>query len=288
MSHPTTKQKPSIEEVLEYAEKQIKIALFSYARYLPEEQKEEIAQNARMRLFRHYEKMDPALGIKSYIQIHCRGAAQDYLRAGLNDTESEFNQDRVEIISKDEGEMLEVDETAGLFGIFAEMRTQGSSIKPNWEILSRLAGADESLHITCKALLGYSHEQISEQLALDPTYGVTRERITQRIHEFFKELDAPINIGSKKIEQYIFALGMSDFFHIAEVDNGYGWELKEFDLNMEDSFILAREHYNLQTGFTKELGRMAKPEPVAAQAAPRPSTEHDDAAEQISLFEVMQ
>ena len=238
------KLKPSINEVLNYAKNQVKIQIYKKAAHLPREQHEEIEQEAMTRVWTSYEKLDPNLGWKSFIQKHCFGAVLDYLKGGLNDTENEVGMQRAEIISKEEGEPLSVDETAGFFGVFDELYKTTSIMKPNWDLLSRLAGKDDDLHIVCKVLLGYSQEQIAEQIGGgDASKELSRERISQRVREFMTALDDPMNLFNPKIEQYIFALGLSAFFHMSEVDTGYGWSFQEFDLNAEDSFKQVREHY---------------------------------------------
>lgn len=238
------KQKPSIEQVLAYAKQQVKIQIFKAASHLPKEQHEEIEQEAYVRVWASYAQLDPALGWKSFIQKHCFGAVQDYLKGGLNTTENEVGMKRAEIISDEDNEPLSVDETAGFFGVFEELHKSNKLMTPNWDLLSRLAGKDDDLHIVCKVLLGYSQEAIAEQYGCGVKENeLSRERISQRVREFMTALDDPMNLFNPKIEQYIFALGLSDFFHMSATDTGYGWDFKEFDLNREDSFKQVREYY---------------------------------------------
>lgn len=241
------KQKPPFEEVLAYAKKQVKYYIAHKASHLPREQQEEIMQDAYQRIWQAYANLDPDQGWKSFIQLHSQGAVLDYLKSGLNDTESEVDQERVEIYSKEDNEPLSVDEVAGFFGIFSDLDKTENKMKPNWDLLSRLVGFcqkdGEDLHIVCKVLLGYSQEAIAAQLGISGE-GVTRERISQRVREFMMKLDDPAYLDNKFVNQCIFALGLSSFFSMAPTDNGLGWNLKEFDLNAENSFDEVRKWYN--------------------------------------------
>lgn len=249
------KQKPTIEQVLEYAKKQVKFYISSPkfgGQSLTPEQKEEVYQDACLRLWAKYSELDPALGWQSFTQKHCFGALMDYLKSGLKDTESEFSQERVEIVSKEDGSTLSLDDTAGFFGVHTELDLIPKGFNPRWDLINRLIGKHEDLHIIAKCLNGYTQDQIAEQLAMVKTNvktEVSRERISQRIREFFEKLDDPAQAYNPVVNQFIFALGLSSFYHMSEVDNGYGWDFFEFDSNMETSFVDVKNYYEPSFNF---------------------------------------
>lgn len=266
------KEKPTLEEVLKYGRTVTASYLRDYASKLPVEHREDIHQEAAARLIRVYDQLDPALGIKSFCQMHCRGAVLDYIRGGhgfeeaggskpkpkMEDPPPNENYDpnqatpkpeekaplletprlrfRTEVVSSD-GDTLDVEEVAGLFGIFAG--GEESVLQPNWPLLSRLAGKNRDVHLVCKVLLGFDQEEIAAQF----DKGITRERLSQRLYEFFEGLDSPLTFGHRETEQIIYALGLCEYFHMPEKDNGFGWELEPFDLTKEDSFERALTFY---------------------------------------------
>lgn len=247
--------KPSMEEVLKYGRKATASYLRSYAAKLPKEQRDDIMQEASVRLIRAYEQMDPDRGIKAFCQRHCMGAVLDYIRGGDgfeeaggskpkpqddDDPKPEFSPQRLryrtEVLS-DEGTPLDVEAVAGIFGIFAD--NEEPLLKPNWPLLSRLAGKNRDVHLVCKVLLGFDQEEIASQF----DKGITRERLSQRLYEFFEHLDSPLTFGHKETEQIIYALGLCDYFHMPNTDNGYGWDFEPFDLIDPQSFEKALHHY---------------------------------------------
>jgi DNA-directed RNA polymerase specialized sigma24 family protein len=74
--------KPSIDDVLKYAEKQADKYIKDLAPHLPEEQKDEMRQEVLLKAFKAYEQLDPNVGWRAYIQQHARGAVKDYKRGG--------------------------------------------------------------------------------------------------------------------------------------------------------------------------------------------------------------
>jgi hypothetical protein len=102
---------------------------------------------------------------------------------------------------------------------------------------------DEDLAIIAKLLLGFSQEQIARQLGSNIKEERSRERVSQRIYEFFSKLDNITHLLSPWINQCIYALGLSKYYHQKETDNGLGWEYKYFDLADEDYFRNVRAHY---------------------------------------------
>lgn len=245
-----TTARPDFNEVYAYAKKSVDHFIRKHAFKIPNELKEEIVQNAMMRVWEAYKKLDAERGWKSFIQLHCRGAVLDFIKMGsfedgfTGTSEPGDLQTRVEIASNEnKGSLLNVDDTAALFGIFAKTDATEGDITPNWNLLNRMAGKDEGLAIVSKVLLGFSQEDIACQMSTDIGGSVSRERVSQRIYEYFELLDAPCNIGDPWIEQSIFALGLSAKFSMPGRDNGIGWNLMPFNLQDQDSFKHAREFY---------------------------------------------
>lgn len=244
---------PSFEDVFAYAQRQVDKFIRKFAFSLPEEQREDIAQSAMMRVWEAYKKLDASRGWKSYIQTHCRGAVLDFIKGGngfiesgsVSDPEHDGLKTRVEIHSDDSDDsVLSVDETAGIFGVFDQSGIDENRIKPDWQLLSRMSGVDENLHIVSKVLLGFSQEEIADQIGTDLGTTLSRERVSQRLYEFFNKLDDPALVNDAWINQCIFALGLCSYYHMPEEDNGQGWDKMSFDLQDPMSFKLARRYYN--------------------------------------------
>lgn len=236
---PIKKDKPHFNVVYAYALKQIKYQIRKLAKRQPDEIKEEIAQDALLRVWQGYQDLDPDKGWKSYIQRHCRGAVLDYNKAGKASTESEMDSERLEIISKEDQEPLSVEDTVALFEVFAVDPSAKKKINPNWDLVNRMIYHDENLHIVAKVLCGYTQEQIAEQMQMafkTKKSEISRERISQRIQEFFIKLDDPREMFNPWVNQCIFALGMCELYFMPTEDNGQGWTMPEFDANLETSF----------------------------------------------------
>lgn len=241
---------PAFEVVRKYAEGSVEFYLNKHAKHVPEEQQDEMRQDAMVRVWDAYQRLVPDRGWKSFIQLHCRGAVLDYLNSGdgaiedgsVANPESNGLRKRVEIFSE-EGTPLEVEEIAALFGIFKGDEEEDVSIAPNWDLVSRLVCESEDLHIIAKILLGFTQEQIAEQLTTQLGKTVSRERVSQRIYEFFVRLDEPVKLTDRKTNQMIYALGLCRYYHMPEVDNGYGHDLPAFDVNDEESFRQVRCHF---------------------------------------------
>jgi DNA-directed RNA polymerase specialized sigma24 family protein len=240
----TTISKPSFDEVYKYAKKSVLFYIEKKAPYLSRELKEEIEQDAMLRVWQAYQNLDPQRGWKSFIQLHCNGSVLDYLKSGDQNTESELNMIRVEIPSgDDDGENLQVEQVLGILDPQHD-EDEKNKFNPNWDLISRMAGKDEGLHIVAKVLLGYSQEMIAEQYEANYMQKNSRERISQKIHEFFKKLDSPEFIRDPWVNQCIYALGLCDLYGQPESDNGLGWNLERYDLNDDKSFIkMRRKHF---------------------------------------------
>jgi hypothetical protein len=309
ISDPET-TKPSFQSVYEYAQKSVGHYINKLARKLTDDQKEEVSQDAMLRVWQAYQDLDAARGWKSFVQLHCRGACLDYLKAGRSDIESELTANepknksdfetetvkykykqttmtqeglkfkdveftrtqikanhsrtsirakRVEIRSdKDDGGMMSLDDTCAIFGVYqGDVELKTDMLSPKWDLLGRLAGLDEDLHIIAKVILGYSQEQIAEQYGSVVGVTISRERISQRIYELFERFDSIQHLHNPKVKQSIFALGLCRYYHEPEIDQGIGWDLEYFDLANPDSFKIARRYYtpsffDLDINFSEE------------------------------------
>lgn len=275
---------PTLEEVLKYADERVELQIYRKASLLPLEQKEEIRQSARIRIWRIYDKIDPEKGWKAYVQQHARGAVLDYIRWGNGFEESEIEKDfetrakkksendaKAAAIIEDDVEVGEtptdapVDEieppteqspwrlkhrvtalrstNAGnvesssvltdVESIVSVLGVREESADPyaekiNWDLVARMASQDQDIHILAKFLIGFTHEEISEM------WGVSRERITQRIDELFWRLNAPEHRGSRWLAQTIYAFGLCDIFGRPRKDLGFGHEYDPIDLFSTD------------------------------------------------------
>jgi RNA polymerase sigma factor (sigma-70 family) len=239
-------QKPDFNEVYKYAMESVSYNIRKIAAHLPNDQKEEIQQEAAIRVWKAYKVLDIAKGWKSFIQRHTKGTVQDYLKLGHGNIEDgfvsneamdglKFRVDNLSIFS-DSDESDSVENVLALNGVHSESQNQEEKIKPNWDLLSRMAGNDEDLHIVCKMLLGYSQRQIAEQYSQSKKGKISRERISQRIREFFGRLDNCEFYHDEWKRQCIFALGLSSYYNTREFDNRQGWNLKAFNLCSPDSF----------------------------------------------------
>lgn len=249
MENGDGRTKPEFKEVYEYAQKQVEIYLHKHGSDLPYEQKDEVRQNALMRAWVAYQGLDPERGWKSFIQQHCHGAVLDYIRDGRGFEESgwetkkdddELDPDtglkvgekwpdrikhRFEVYDADTETVLDVEEVAGLNGVFFDcIDADRSQMNPRWPLVARLASLNERTHLVAMTLLGYS------QTELAATFGCSRERLSQMIKEFCLWIDNPENLYSREVNQTIFAFGMSKIFHQPDEDNGYGWNLLPVNL----------------------------------------------------------
>lgn len=238
-------KKPEFSEVYSYAMDSVSYNIRKIASHLPADQKEEIQQEAAIRVWKAYQILDVTQGWKSFIQWHTKGAVQDYLKLGHGNIEDGFVSNeamdglkyRVSNSGFEEDSDIDcVDQTLAKNGVHTESQIVEEKFKPRWELLSRMAGDDDDLHIVCKVLLGYSQRQIAEQYTKASKGSISRERVSQRIYEFFAVLDSSESFNNPWVSQCIYALGLSDYYKEKEIDNGLGWNLKAFNLCSSDSF----------------------------------------------------
>lgn len=256
------KQKPSLEEFLQYAQDQIKIYINRNGSSLPFEQREEVEQDAFVRVLEAYSRLDNDKGWKSFIQLHCRGAVFDYIRSSSGFGESDLPKkikdpitgemieepdkkpwrlkERVSNVQTIDDADQEVDQTLGAHGVY-DVHDLFKETNPRWELIARMASQDNDIHLVGKLLLGFSQTELSG------LFRVSRERITQRFSEFCARLDAPDMMGSRWVAQTIFAFGLCDRFNMPDRDLGFGWEYEAVDLwSTQNNYV---ERVNPQMSF---------------------------------------
>ena len=86
----TLPEKPSMNDVLKYATDQVDRLLREKAAHLQHEHRDEVRQEALIRVAKAYAELDVTRGWKSFVQTHCKGAILDYLRAGTGFKESRW------------------------------------------------------------------------------------------------------------------------------------------------------------------------------------------------------
>lgn len=241
-------KKPPIEEVLEYAARQSSIYIGKIASTLPSEQREEISQAALLRILEAYERLDPEKGWKSFVQRHCAGAVLDYIRWGTGFEEVTLKKsseddptekkpwklkNRLVIMEQNGDDEKSIDATLGLVGIH-ECQPDIEDYRPNWPLIARMASQDVDIHLVAKLLLGFTQTELSGM------FKVSRERLTQRLQEFCEKLDSTKYLGSRWVAQTIYAFGLCNLFHQAEIDLGFGWEYEPVDLWSTDINYIER------------------------------------------------
>lgn len=247
--------KPPLEQVVDYVEGSVEYYISKFAMNLPSEQKDEIRQNAYLRVCEAYPRLDEALGWKSFVQNHCRGSVLDYIRHGngfeesrqsLKDKDAEgdaaaetdgsyeaqkFNESlrvRVTVMGDDGDRKMDAEEIAGIHGIFSK-DDSGTVFNPIWRLVARMASVDDDIHLLAKLLLGFTKPELARR------FDVSRERMYQRLKEFFERIDSPEKYHDPWVTQTIYAFGLCDRYNMDPVDNGLGWNFKPVNLIADDS-----------------------------------------------------
>jgi DNA-directed RNA polymerase specialized sigma24 family protein len=218
--------KPTIDEVLEFATKSVQSHIRKNASQIPEEQKEEISQNALLRAFRAYENLDPEQTWQAFISFHCQGAVKDYLKQGhgfIHHKSQRYARDtfisQVSAYNDEDDTSHSTEKILGAHGVFTEGEDAGAH-KINWDLVSRMASVDHTIHLVAKILLGFNIAELAV------VFDVSRERLSQRYHSFLAELSSPEEARDPWLNQALFAFGVSDH----AVDNGLGFEYQPIDL----------------------------------------------------------
>lgn len=232
--------KPSLEDVLKFAEEKIKNHIFKNARNLPKEQQEEAHQEALVRVLEAYERLDGEQW-KSFIDLHCRGGVVDYIKLGKGHMEDRKGKgNRANITSRLSNldmdmEKVDVETIAALHGVFSEedfMDTQ--DIK--WDLVAKMAGVDSAIHLLAKLILGFNMDELSE------FFKCSKETLSRRYRRFLKRLNMPSYAQDPWMNQFIYAFGLSEMFHLKEVDNGLGYDYQAVDLYSVKPLKVATEN----------------------------------------------
>jgi hypothetical protein len=259
--------KPSLEEVLDYAQKQVAYYLNRLARAAPHEHREEMAQNAIMRIWRLYPKMDATRGVRKYVQKHCRGALLDYRRAGsgfqetraslrsskLNGSKAPPLTRRISTYCESEQESMELDEAIGFYIIGQEVKIN-EMVEINWELLSRMARKDFGLHIFVRHVL-----KDVELEKLTAVFGGTRERLSQVYNEFLTRIDDPSRVNDPWTNQMIYALGLSKHLGLPKEDLKLGWTFEPVDFDSMEYFWSVRRPEQVKMNIDVECSRVESP-----------------------------
>lgn len=247
MAEPVAPKKPpTIQEFLAYAEPQIEYYIRKMARSLPEEQKEEIAQDVRVRLCNAHKKIDATKGWRALVQSHCSGAIKDYLGRGKGYEESKWAF-KAKRAGDEAGDSIRFRETGPEDGeqespnsdqVLDMQHTdepeapEGLDVKIRWDLLARMCSVDHDLHIFVL------HEIFGAKLTeIAKLFGMTKERIGQRLENFVQSLDDPAYTDNPWINQIIYALGLCGRFGMSDRDQGLGWTYKPVDFSVHQKKI---------------------------------------------------
>lgn len=224
----TSPKKPTLDEVLAYAEPNIKNWISKEAKDLPFEQIEEVLQEGFVRIIKAYPTLDPEKGWKAFVYKHARGAVLDYLKAGHGFTEERWSiakpeehdsrnvtkmRSRLGLVNE-KGEDMSVDFVLGMNGEFDELVDK---LKINWELVSRMATPDMGINAFSRFIQGFSIEEIAYSV------GLSRARLGQILDEFVARFEDPHQAFNPWFQQTCFAFGISERMGFPNEDNGKGW-----------------------------------------------------------------
>lgn len=247
---------PTMDEVVAHAMKKADFHLSQLPKSIPPEQREDMRQNALMRVVEKYSEIDPSKGWKTYVDTHCWGAIQDYQKAGkgfeeqkqtykkaaearkeerihlsngnsLEDFRPKVKQAgmtyRIEVKETDVGgsdsDAMDVEEILGMNGkSYIDNNEFENKIK--WDLVARMASVDHTIHLVAKVILDFDIAELAN------TFGVTRERLSQRFHAFLAEARSPFSARDPWLNQALYAFGVGDDIK----DNGLGYEYQPIDL----------------------------------------------------------
>ncbi len=218
------------------------------AALVPLEHKEEMQQEAFIRILKSYEKIDATRGWKSFVFNHCRGAVMDYQKAGegfaekrwsLNKKAAKKNNNfklnsRMDFSREDQNITLDsVMMNVGLFSAIEE-----DSIKIKWDLLACMAAQDENLHVFAKYLRGFEIAELSEFFFL------SRGRICQIIEMVIERFDEPSLVDDVWFLQTCYAFGICRRFGLKDIDQSavmncnIGWTKSPVDLDCKTAIRL--------------------------------------------------
>jgi RNA polymerase sigma factor (sigma-70 family) len=236
-------EKPSIQEVLAYAKPIVAKFIGQFAADAPFEQKEEMQQNAALRVIEAYPQLDANAGWKSFVYNHSRGAVLDYLKFGKGFAEERWSiakeeehgsrnvskmRTRESYTSADNSD-IDLEQVLGANGVYMQPGQERSEIR--WDLLARLASSDESLLAFLKWLRGFSIDEIGVIL------GLSRARSGQLVMSVVEKLKSTPGEKEMAMRQVIWALGLADRFGIPDMDQSLiygfsiGWNRPAVDLD---------------------------------------------------------
>ncbi len=256
---------PEFDEVYLYSEKSIDIAL-SKIKWMPEYMKEDAKQYALLEVYGAWQKISSEVTTwKSYINQRAKGAIKDFIKLGKGDqahkwmrsgnkrcdkcrdldeesskkceckiARSSYLKSRVSV-RNDKGEYLDVDEIAGRGGFYHEQPLDDEP-KIKWDLLSRMASKDDVTLLVAKYLSGTEIQEMSDMSK------VSRERFSQVINQFFRDVESKALENSSWNIQLMYALGLSSRLGLEDRDNGEGWDCEPADIFSDDIIFDGRRY----------------------------------------------
>lgn len=246
-------EKPSKDVLIKYATPIVHKFINMYASEIPSEHKEEIAQDAFLRILEQYDQIDADKGWKSYVYNHSRGTVLDYLKAGKGFRESAWSIAKEEehdarnvlkirerlSVSSDSPDEFDLEHALGKSGVFSEIST--AEIEINWELVSRMSCHDEAIHAVAKFLKGFSIQEIALVLSF------SEQKVSNLIKGFWDRFDDPAKCLDTWFLQTAYALGICGHLGIPEIDQSdvlgfpVGWNWPAINLDSEAVFDLDSE-----------------------------------------------
>lgn len=226
--------KPSREEVLKFAYERIKKHINKWAWNKPLEQQEEASQEAVLKVLEAYERLDEdkCSRWKAFIDLRCRGAVIDYFKLGqgyLEDRKGKETRNNItsRVSNTDlDGNDIDIYQVSEVFELLRGS-DPGEDIEINWDLVARMASVDSAIHLLAKLLLGFSMDE------LEVFFKCPKEHLSRRYRRFLKRLDLPSYARDPWMDQFIYAFGLSEIFHIKAFDNGLAWDCEPVDLYSE-------------------------------------------------------
>jgi hypothetical protein len=216
---------PSLQEVLDYAQGNIRKALLEHASHLPPEIQEEAAAEANLKLLEAYSRFQNE-GWRSFVYTKCRGAIQDYVKLGRGFKESGKRSrlaaakaggkqprlfERVELLNDER--QHDVDLVVGIMGDHRD--AEDLDIDPiKWDLVARMAVTDDCIHAMALWLLQFEPLEISKIL------GVCTARVGQLIRQFREKIEKEVTTDADDpwVCQMIYAFGLAHRFGLPDVD----------------------------------------------------------------------
>jgi hypothetical protein len=245
-------QKPSVDDVITYAQFMVKSFITKYALDYPREHQEEMQQEAFERCLKAYPRLDPLKGWKSFVYNHCRGAVMDYKKFGQGFHEQRWSVvkekdakrpqpgkiwDRINI-TLDQEQDFDLDTYLGSQGIHC---TQNAQPTIDWDLVARMASCDEVIHAFAKYILGFEINEIAVM------FGISRSKAALFLTAFIDRFDDPLLFDDIWVNQTAFAFGIAPLLGYKNVDqsiiHGFpiGWNMKPVDLWSYEAIDLDEE-----------------------------------------------